>query len=115
MGNASVKARGHGHIHNTTRRHNKRFRRTKHKHRYNRGGGLNPDKPSAPRSKKISRKGFHSPENLGRLVLLREQRKADAEVKQQELLKKVNNESRFTRKQSKKPVVHKMATFEEEE
>jgi hypothetical protein len=115
MGNASVKAHGHGHghIHNNTRRHNKRCKRTKHKH--NRGGGLNPDK-SITRKKFNSRPGFHKSPSLERSVVLGEARKADAESKRLQLLKKMNAEgSRVLSKRTPKKPVAKMAAFAEED
>ena len=120
MGNASVKAHGHkhGHIHNNTRRHNKRFnRRTRyHKHRYNRGGGLNPDK-SGTRKVFKSRQGFTKSMGLERSVVLGEAHKAEAESKRLKSVKKVNAEEGskvFSKRASKKPVA-KMAAFAEED
>ena len=119
MGNASVKAHGHGHTkHYTkhhTRRHNKRFNR-RTRHRYNRGGGLNPDK-SGTRKKFNSRPGFHKSPSLERSVVLGEARKAEAESKRLQSLKKVNAEEGskvFSKRASKKPVA-KMAAFQEED
>ena len=90
MGNASLKARGHKHIHNNTRRHNKRFRRTRH-YRHNRGGGLNPDK-SVTRKARQSRPGFSKSMGLERAVVLGEARKAETESKRLQSLQKVNAE-----------------------
>ena len=124
MGNASVKARGHGHghghkhIHNNTRRHNKRFRCTRHhKHRYNRGGGLNPNKSVTRKAPRQPRPGFSKSPGLERSVVLGEARKAEAESKRLQSLKKVNAEEGskvFSKRTPKKPVA-KMATFNEEE
>ena len=125
MGNASVKAHGYGHghkhghkhkhIHNNTRRHNKRFRRTKHKHRHNRGGGLNPDK-SVTRKIHKPLSGFHKSASLERSVVLGEARKADAESKRLQLLKKMNTEgSRVLSKRTPKKTVAKMAALQEED
>ena len=115
MGNASVKAhrhgQGHRHIHNNTKRHNKRFRRTRH--RYNRGGGLSPGK-SVTRKARQSRPGFSKSMSLERSVVLGEARKAEAESKRLQSLQKVNAEGSKRLSKPKKPVA-KMATFAEEE
>jgi hypothetical protein len=121
MGNASVKAHRHGHRHTKhytkhyNRRHNKRFNR-RTRHRYNRGGGLNPDK-SGTRKIYHSKPGFHKSPSLERSVVLGEARKAEAESKRLQSLKKVNAEEGskvFSKRASKKPVA-KMAAFQEED
>jgi hypothetical protein len=115
MGNASVKAHGHGHkhIHNNTRRHNKRFRRTRHhKRRYNRGGGLSPNKVT--RKARQSRPGFSKSMSLERSVVLGEARKAEAESKQLQLFKKMNTEGSKRLSKPKKTVAT-MPTFDEDE
>jgi len=121
MGNASVKAHGYGHghgykhIHNNTKRHNKRFRRTrhhKHHHRNNRGGGLTPNKVT--RKARQLRPGFSKSMSLERSVVLGEARKAEAESKRLQSLQKVNAEGSKRLSKPKKPVA-KMAAFAEEE